>query len=108
MKWNNYTNTSNLLIKIKIIIMMLKTTTAIIIIVIIIATIKIIMIINKGDRREKEREIYSNKRAIMYYYSTVTSKISNAVTFTNHIFSPYILHKAKIQHYTIVFLISRK
>ena len=57
MKWNNYTNTSNLLIKIKIIIMMLKTTTAIIIIVIIIATIKIIMIINKGDRREKERDI---------------------------------------------------
>ena len=27
----------------------------------------------------------------MYYYSTVTSKISNVVIFTNHIFSAYIL-----------------
>ena len=37
--------------------MTLKTTTIIIIIVIMITTIKIIMIINKGDRVEKEREI---------------------------------------------------
>ena len=36
--------------------MTLKTTT-IIIIVIMITTIKIIMIINKGDRGEKEREV---------------------------------------------------
>ena len=44
----------------------------------------------------------------MYYYSTVTSKISNSVIFTNHIFSACILHKAKIQHYVIVFVIRRK
>ena len=55
----------------------------------------IIMIIRVTEKKRKERE---PERAIMYYYSTVTSKISNAVIFTNHIFSAYILHKAKIQH----------
>ena len=44
----------------------------------------------------------------MYYYSTVTSKISNAVIFTNDIFSAYILHKGIIQHYVIAFVIRRK
>ena len=44
----------------------------------------------------------------MYYYSTIGSKISNIVIFTNHIFSTYIVHKAKIQHYFVVFIIRRK
>ena len=41
----------------------------------------------------------------MYYYSTVTNKISNVIIFANHIFSAYILHKAKIQYYFIVLLL---
>ena len=44
----------------------------------------------------------------MYYYITVTSNMSNVVIFTNHIFSAYILHKAKIQHYFVVLDIIRK
>ena len=44
------------------------------------------MINNKGKR----------ERAIMYYYSTVTSEKSYLVMLTNHVFSAYILHKAKI------------
>ena len=39
------------------------------------------MINNKGNREEREREIQLEK-AIMYYYSTVTSEISNVI-FTN-------------------------
>ena len=65
------------------------------------------MINNKVNREKKERERL-RERAIMYYYSTITSKISNVVVFTNHIFSAYILHKAKIQHYFIVFVIRRE
>ena len=76
-----------------------------IIIVIIVTTIKIIMINNKGNREEKERE---PDRAILYYYRTVTSEISNVAIFTNHIFYAHMLHKAKIQHYIIVFVIGRK
>ena len=53
------------------------------------------MINNKANREEKERE-REPERAIMYYYSTVTNEKSNLVIFTNHIFSAYILHKAKI------------
>ena len=41
-------------------------------------------------------------------YSTVTTKISNVVIFTNHIFSVYIVHKCKIQLCFIVFVIKRK
>ena len=63
------------------------------------------MIKNKGNREEKERE---TERAIMYYYSTVTKNVSNVIIFTNHICSAYILHKAKIQHYFIVFVIRRE
>ena len=37
-----------------------------------------------------------------------TSEKSNLVIFANHIFSAYILHKAKIQNYVIVFVIERK
>ena len=48
---------------------------------------------NKGNREKKERE---KQRAIMYFYSTVTSKELNVVIFTNHVLSTYILHKAKI------------
>ena len=48
------------------------------------------------------------ERAIMYYYSTVTSEISSVVIFTNHLFSAYILHKAKIQHYVKFFVTGRK
>ena len=62
---------------------------------------------NNKDNREKERERES-LRAIMYYYSIVTSEKSNLVIFPNHIFSTYILHKAKIQHYVIVLVIGRK
>ena len=43
------------------------------------------MINNKGNSKEREKERES-ERAIMYYYSTVTSKKSNLVVFTNHIF----------------------
>ena len=46
---------------------------------IIIITLTIIITIkNKGNREENERE---TERAIMYYYSTVTSKISNVVIY---------------------------
>ena len=77
----------------------------IILIILIIITITIIIIIkNKGTKEKKERE---TERAIMYYYSTVTSIISGVVIFTNHIFSA-ILHKAKIQHYFIVLVNMRK
>ena len=38
----------------------------------------------------------------MYHYSTVTSEKSNLVILANHVFSAYILHKAKIQQYVIV------
>ena len=67
---------------------------------------------NKGNKekerqRERERERQS-LRAVMYYYSIVTSEKSNLVIFPNHIFSTYILHKAKIQHYVIVLVIGRK
>ena len=65
------------------------------------------MIKNKGNRDEKERET-EKEQCITVLYSTVTSKISNVVIFTNHIFSAYILHKAKIQHCFIVFVIRRK
>ena len=75
-----------------------------IIIILIIITITIIIIKNKGTKEKKERE---TERAIMYYYSTVTSIISGVVIFTNHIFSA-ILHKAKIQHYSIVLVNMRK
>ena len=44
----------------------------------------------------------------MYYYSTVTGIISNVVIFTNHTLSAYILYKAKIQHYLVVPVITRK
>ena len=55
------------------------------------------MINNKANREEKEREREREpERAIMYYYSTVKNEKSNLVIFTNHIFSAYILHKAKI------------
>ena len=64
----------------------------------------IIRVIEK-IRKERERQ---PERAIMYYYSTVTCEKSNLVIFTNHIFSAYVLHKAKIQHYVIVFVIGRK
>ena len=74
-----------------------------ILIILIIITITII-IKNKGTKEKKERE---TERAIMYYYSTVTSIISGVVIFTNHIFSA-ILHKAKIQHYSIVLVNMRK
>ena len=53
-----------------------------------------------GNRGEKKR-----KRLTA---STVTSKISNIVTFTNQILSAHILHKAKIQHYFINLVITRK
>ena len=50
---------------------------------IITITLKIIIMIkNKGNREEKERKRL-RERAIMYCYSTVTSKISNAVIFAN-------------------------
>ena len=62
--------------------------------IIVIITLTII-IKNNSNREEKERE-RDRERAIIYYYSTVTSKISNVI-FTNHTFSTYILHKAKIQ-----------
>ena len=62
-----------------------------------------IIINNKGNKKEKERERESEK-AIMHYYSTVTSEIINVVIFTNHIFFVYILDKAKIQHYDIHFV----
>ena len=75
-----------------------------ILIILIIITITIIIIKNKGTKEKKERE---TERAIMYYYSTVTSIISGVVIFTNHIFSA-ILHKAKIQHYFIVLVNMRK
>ena len=39
------------------------------------------MINNKGNREERETDIQLEK-AIMYYYSTVTSEISNVI-FTN-------------------------
>ena len=74
--------------------------------ILIIITI-IIIIMNKGNRGEKESE-RDWERVIMYYYNTVTSKISNVVIFTNHVLSAYILHKAKIQHYFVVFVITRK
>ena len=67
----------------------------------------IIMIKNNGNRQEKERE-RDWERAIMYYYSTVTSEMSDVVIFTNHAFFAYILYKAKIQHNFIVFVIWRK
>ena len=60
---------------------------------------------NKEKERDRERE---SLRAVMYYYSIVTSEKSNLVIFPNHIFSTYILHKAKIQHYVIVLVIGRK
>ena len=63
------------------------------------------MINDKINWEEKERE---SERAILYYYSTVTSEKSNLVIFTNHLFSAYILYKAKIQHYVIDFVIGRK
>ena len=63
----------------------------------------IIMIKNNGNRQEKERE-RDWERAIMYYYSTVTSKMSNVVIFTNHTFFAYILYKTKIQHNFIGFV----
>ena len=75
-----------------------------ILIILIIITITILIIKNKGTKEKKERE---TERAIMYYYSTVTSIISGVVIFTNHIFSA-ILHKAKIQHYFIVLVNMRK
>ena len=75
-----------------------------ILIILIIITITIIIIKNKGTKEKKERE---TERAIMYYYSTVTSIISGVVIFTNHIFSA-ILHKAKIQHYSIGLVNMRK
>ena len=40
----------------------------------------------------------------MYYYNTVTRKISNVVIFTNHLLSAYILHKAKINTISWFFL----
>ena len=67
----------------------------------------IIMIKNNGNRQEKERE-RDWERAIMYYYSTVTSEMSDVVIFTNHTFFAYILYKAKTQHNFIVFVIWRK
>ena len=67
-------------------------TMMIIITIIIIAT----TVEMKGDKEEKERV---TERAVVYYYSTETSKISNAVIFTNHIFSAYALHKATIWHF---------
>ena len=61
------------------------------------------MLIGK-ERKETERVIEREpERTMMYYYSTVTNEKSNLVIFTNHIFFSYILHKAKIQHYVIVF-----
>ena len=75
----------------------------------IIMIIKITIIIlmnNKGNREEKEGQRLRERA--MYCYSTVTSKISNVVIFTNHIFSVYILHQAKIQHCFIGFDIRRK
>ena len=51
---------------------------------------KIRVIERKREERERERE-----RAIKYYCSTVTSKISKIVLFTNHVLSAYVLHKAK-------------
>ena len=48
----------------------------------------IIMIKDKGNREEKEIE-GDWERAIMYYYSTVTSKIETVI-FTNRIFSAYV------------------
>ena len=44
----------------------------------------------------------------MHYYNTVTSKISNVVIFAHYIFSAYILHKAKIEQYFIILVITRK
>ena len=44
---------------------------------------------------ERKREERERERAITYYYSTVTSKISKIVLFTNHVLSAYVLHKAK-------------
>ena len=64
-----------------------------------------IIIIRVIEKKRKQRE---PGRAIMYYYSTVTCEKPNLVIFTNHIFSAYVLHKAKIQHYVIVFVIGRK
>ena len=58
--------------------------------IIIIKMLTMIMIKDKGNREEKERE-GDWERAIMYYYSTVTSNIKT-VTFTNHIFSAYVLY----------------
>lgn len=44
---------------------------------------------------ERKREERERERAIKYYCSTVTSKISKIVLFTNHVLSAYVLHKAK-------------
>ena len=63
------------------------------------------IIIRVIEKKRKERE---PGRAIMYYYSPVTCEKPNLVIFTNHIFSAYVLHKAKIQHYVIVFVTGRK
>ena len=57
---------------------------------------------------EKKRKERDWERATMYHYSTAISKVSNVAIFTDHIFSGYILHKAKTQHYFIVFVIRRK
>ena len=58
--------------------------------IIIIKMLTMIMIKDKGNREEKERE-GDWERAIMYYYSTVTSNIKTVI-FTNHIFSAYVLY----------------
>ena len=68
----------------------------------------ITIIIIKNKVLEKKRKERDWETALTYYYSTVTSKLSDVVIFTNHIFSAYILHKAKIQHYFIAFVIRRK
>ena len=63
------------------------------------------MINNKGRKGKRDPE-----RAIMYYYSIIASEISNVVKLQIiyfYIYTIYI-HKAKIQHYVIVFVIGRK
>ena len=75
--------------------------------IMLINLIILMLIKNRCNREEKERE-RDWEQAIMHYYNTVTSKISNVVIFANYIFSAYILHKAKIEQYFIIFVITRK
>ena len=72
---------------------------------IMIMTTKTIML-NNNCKREEKRKV--PERAIMYYSSSVTSRISSVVIFTNHLFSAHILHKAKIKHYVKVFVTENK